>query len=63
VFNNAYSTVPIITYQLGVGQQVTIEDGVWHQFEATSDAELVEVYWAYLKGEDIVRADEGGLKA
>lgn len=62
VFNNAFSTIPITTYELTVGQQVTIQDGVWHQFEARSDVELVEVYWVYLKGEDINRADEGGIK-
>ncbi len=62
VFFNAFSTVPSTVYEVGPGQQITIEDGVWHQFEASTDVELVEVYWVYLKGEDITRADEGGLR-
>ncbi len=62
-YRNQYSTIPCTTYTLKAGDQVTIEDGVWHQFEATTDVELVEVYWVYLKGEDITRADEGGLKS
>lgn len=62
VYNNGYATIPISTHTLEAGDQVTVEDGVWHQFEATTDVELVEVYWVYLKGEDIVRADTGGLK-
>lgn len=63
VYNNDKATIPLDTYTLGPGDRVTIEDGVWHQFEALTDVELVEAYWTYLKGEDIVRADEGGCKA
>lgn len=62
VYNNDKATIPLDTYTLGPGERVVIDDGVWHQFEAVTPVELVEVYWVYLKGEDIVRADEGGLK-
>jgi mannose-6-phosphate isomerase-like protein (cupin superfamily) len=61
-FHNNISTIPSSTFSVSVGQQITIVDGVWHQFEATTDVELIEVYWVYLKGEDIQRADEGGLR-
>lgn len=62
VYNNSFSTIPSTTYKLEKGEQISIDDGVWHQFEAATDVELVEVYWVYLRGEDIRRADEGGVK-
>lgn len=63
VFDRPPDTTPAIKfYFLLPGDQVTVEDGVWHQFEAMAPSELIEVYWTGLKGEDIVRADEGGVR-
>lgn len=62
VFHSPISTIPSSTFELKRGEQITVEDGTWHQFEAVTDVELCEVYWVYLKGEDINRADEGGMK-
>lgn len=56
------SGAKVTGYVLGVGEQIVIDDGVWHRFEAVTDVELIEVYWACLKGEDINRADQGGMK-
>lgn len=63
VFRSGHETIPVNTYRLRPGDRITVDDGTWHQFEAAdADVELVEVYWVYLKGEDIVRADEGGCR-
>jgi len=55
---------PTTTHDLGAGDCLTIEAGVWHQFDATlatCPVQLVEVYRAGLRGEDIVRLDQGGM--
>lgn len=55
---------PTKTHDLGAGDSLTIEAGVWHQFDATlatCPVQLVEVYRAGLRGEDIVRLDQGGM--
>lgn len=50
--------VPQSSVLLGPGDEITIPDGMWHQFEVEQNCsvELIEIYWAYLKGEDIIRA-------
>lgn len=63
VYHNELAAVPKYTWVVSAGEAIDIPDGAWHQFEAAAGpVELVEVYWAGLKGEDIVRLDEGGVK-
>lgn len=56
-------TKPRVTHVLDAGERVMVDDHVWHTFEAQTDVELIETYFSHLKGEDIVRHDQGGLKA
>lgn len=47
---------------LSPGQRLTVLPGVWHRFDALTDVELMETYWADVSpGEgDIERVDVGG---
>src|SRR5688572_4243893 len=63
VFREVWETIPYETHTLEAGQRIVVDDHVWHRFEAVTDVTLVEVYWACLKGEDIVRADGGGRRS
>lgn len=55
---------PLEVFHLTAGQELTVEEGVWHRFRALTDCELIEIYWAFLRpGGDIVRADVGGREA
>ena len=47
---------------LRAGQRASVSPGVWHQFEALEDSEMIEIYIAGLMGPDIVRMGHGGLK-
>ena len=47
---------------LGPGQSTIQEPGEDHQFEALTDVTCLELYWAELHHDDIVRSDVGGSK-
>ncbi len=51
------------TVSLTRGDFAMSEAGEWHRFEAVTDCELIELYTSYCIDDDIVRADEGGLKS
>lgn len=44
------------------GQTTEVPPGVFHQFRALTDVECLEIYEVKLRGEDIERRTEGGLK-
>ena len=44
------------------GESSEIPPGVYHKFEALTDVECMEIYEAKLRGEDIERKTEGGIK-
>lgn len=50
------------TVTLGAGTMFSVPPGVEHKFEAITDVDLIEIYWANLDPDDIVRADIGGVK-
>lgn len=62
VWDDPNDEAPKMTHVVVAGQRLCIDDHVWHGFEALTDVELLEIYHAHLKGEDIVRHDTGGLK-
>jgi len=45
---------------LRAGERVTVDAGVWHRFEAVTDVDLIELYFAAQSESDIERLDEGG---
>ena len=47
---------------LGAGTTFSIPPGIQHKFEAITDVDLIEIYWANLDPDDIVRVDCGGVK-
>ena len=49
---------------LSSGQSLVLAAGVWHQFDAETDVELIETYTGPVgpDEEDIQRADEGGIR-
>ena len=44
------------------GESTTIKPGVIHQFRALTDVECMEIYNVELRGEDIDRRTQGGMK-
>lgn len=50
------------TTTLGAGDSLTIEPGVFHQFEAREYAVALEVYWAECGKHDIYRETVGGVR-
>lgn len=44
------------------GESSEVPPGVYHKFTALTDVECLEIYEVKLKGEDIERRTEGGLK-
>lgn len=59
-FAAQYLAVPQRVYALPAGTRCAVADHVWHLFEAVEPTELIETYYSHLKGEDIVRHDQGG---
>jgi len=51
------------TVVLGTNTNFSVPAGVEHKFEAVTDVDLIEIYWANLNPDDIVRADLGGVKS
>lgn len=45
------------------GESSEILPGICHKFEALTDVECLEIYETKLRGEDIERKTEGGLKS
>lgn len=45
---------------LGPGQYTVVRPGDKHEMEAVEDATVLEVYWAEIDGQDIVRYNQGG---
>lgn len=46
---------------LGKGQEITVNPGEYHQFEALQDTQALEFYWVELNPTDIVRLTHGGV--
>lgn len=44
------------------GEQSEIEPGVYHQFRGLTDVDCIEICEAKLRGEDIERKSQGGIK-
>ena len=44
------------------GEICDVPPGVYHQFTATEDSCVIEMYWTVLDGEDISRLTKGGIK-
>lgn len=63
LFDDPHDALPREVITLGPGQRCVVEDNVWHLFESVTAVELIETYFSHLKGEDITRHDQGGLKA
>jgi mannose-6-phosphate isomerase-like protein (cupin superfamily) len=45
---------------LTAGQHLTVAPGLLHQFRSAAGAEVLELYYPVLRGEDIERFSEGG---
>lgn len=42
------------------GEMTVVKAGDWHQFEAVTNSQLIELYWATLDPDDIERRSHGG---
>ena len=63
VVGKGSDTEPQACYDLGPGQELTVDDTVWHRFVVATKVEVIEFYWSHLQvGGDIVRSDFGGIK-
>jgi len=52
---------PRATHVLTAGRRLAVAPGVWHAFFAEGPAVVLEVYYARLRDDDIVRYDRGGV--
>jgi mannose-6-phosphate isomerase-like protein (cupin superfamily) len=61
LFDDTGKEVHCVT--LGTGTNFSVPPGVEHKFEAITNVDLIEIYWANLDPDDIVRVDIGGVKS
>lgn len=60
IYKDDRSTVESV-YYIGPGQALTMRPGINHKFQAMEDTEALELYFASVSDEDIVREDTGGM--
>ena len=61
VFRDLRDDIPDHAVLLRPGEKCVVPAGLYHQFLAATDAELIETYYHRLGDDDITRHTEGGL--